>query len=84
MQQQQQQQHQAKVNLDDLTDGICTNCAKKVFVQVVTLKHASPLVSPTGKEHTFIIPAGFMCVECEAIYGIKEAKVEEKKKVTLN
>lgn len=68
-----------KINPEDLDQLVCSTCSTKMFVQYCHLLHASPLVSPTGKNHSFIIPKGFVCVNCggldTAVLGEDKIKV---------
>lgn len=68
-----------KVNLEDLNQLVCSTCSTKEFAQYCHIFHASPLVSPTGKDHSFVIPKGFLCVNCggldTAVLGKDKFKV---------
>ena len=71
---------------DDLDTLVCSQCKGEVFIQVFTIKHASPLISPTGKDHNFLTPVGFTCQTCGAMNKgeIKKQEKKEEAKVTLN
>jgi len=64
------------VKLEDLDNMSCATCGAKEFAQYFNILHASPLVSPTGKDHTFMIPKGVICANCG---GLDTATVVDKK-----
>jgi len=71
----QNQNQQLNINVNDLNEIVCKDCRGTEFIQIVNLKHASALVSPTGKDHTFIVPIGFKCTNCNC--QEQEIKKEE-------
>ena len=66
-----------KVNPKDLDIALCSDCDEQLFTQVFKIRHAGPIVSPTGKPHDFLVPAGFACASCGAINKIKLVDSED-------
>jgi len=54
---------QLNVDLSQVENALCDKCGNFAFIEVVTFKKLSALVSPTGKEGLVPIPT-FMCSEC--------------------
>lgn len=66
---------------------VCPKCGSKTFQEVVVLKKVSAILSPSGKEELYPIPA-FICSKCgempeeymnkpNAKYILGEVKLEE-------
>ena len=72
-----QQPPQMKVDINDLTDFVCSECESKAFRSITLFKRLSPLVSPTGKEQLVPIPS-FRCDDCGHINEEFMPKLQQK------
>lgn len=81
-------QMNVKIDVGQLKDRVCAKCGGMFFASALIVKEMSPVVSPSGKYESMMIPVGFACVGCGTIMSLrpeppKEAEKEESNIVML-
>jgi hypothetical protein len=78
------QQMNVNINANTLKDRVCSKCGGMVFTHALTLKEMPPLLSPSGKYETMMLPVGFVCVGCGTVMSMRPGEPkEEKPKIVL-
>jgi len=76
-----QQMGQQTINIDASTlKGRVCKCGGNIFTHALVLKELTPLLSPSGKYETIMIPLGFVCVGCGTVISMRPEEPKEEQK----
>jgi hypothetical protein len=53
-----------QIDLNQLEELVCSNCASDKFVQMLSIRRLPALLSPNKQEGITMTPAGIACVQC--------------------
>lgn len=73
-------QQNININADQLKDRVCSKCSGMIFSHALVLKEIPPLLSPSGKLETMMLPIGFVCVRCGTEMSLRPEEPKEDQK----